>query len=197
MEADADVAVRFTWAVFALKIVRTMELITILNHCHRHRGFVYQHARFAADKQSIEVEVRPRVGFGGAGVEGEDAASAVAAARKALPAELWNRLDDRLAFRPLEPSDLARIARLILDDSSRRLASERGIAFAVDDAAIRLLVDSGLDPSLGARPLRQAVERLVEGPLAEAILAGEFAPGDRVRVSAGGGTLRFRRDAGR
>jgi len=142
-------------------------------------------------------EVRPRVGFGGAGVEGEDAASAVAAARKALPAELWNRLDDRLAFRPLEPSDLARIARLILDDSSRRLASERGIAFAVDDAAIRLLVDSGLDPSLGARPLRQAVERLVEGPLAEAILAGEFAPGDRVRVSAGGGTLRFRRDAGR
>ena len=39
-----------------------MELITILNHCHRHRGFVYQHARFAADKQSIEVDVRPRVG---------------------------------------------------------------------------------------------------------------------------------------
>src|ERR1019366_2735105 len=49
-------------AVFALKIVRTMELIRILNHCHRHRGFVYQHARFAADQQSIEVDVRPRVG---------------------------------------------------------------------------------------------------------------------------------------
>jgi len=39
-----------------------MELLTILNHCHRHRGFVYQHARFAADKQSIEVDVRPRAG---------------------------------------------------------------------------------------------------------------------------------------
>src|SRR5664279_4474942 len=39
-----------------------MELITILNHCHRHSGFVYQHARFAADKQSIEVDVRPRAG---------------------------------------------------------------------------------------------------------------------------------------
>src|SRR5208337_588491 len=61
-EADAGVAVRFTWAVFALKIVRTMELLTILNHCHRHRGFVYQHARFAVDKQSIEVDVRPRAG---------------------------------------------------------------------------------------------------------------------------------------
>jgi hypothetical protein len=61
-EGDAEVAARFTWEVFALKIVRTMELITILNHCHRHRGFVYQHARFGADKKSIEVDVRPREG---------------------------------------------------------------------------------------------------------------------------------------
>jgi hypothetical protein len=48
--------------VFALKIVLAMELLTILNQCHHHRGFVYQHARFAADKKSIEVDVRPRVG---------------------------------------------------------------------------------------------------------------------------------------
>ena len=61
-EADAGVATGFTRAVFALKIVRTMELITILNHSHRHRGFVYQHARFTADRLSIEVEVRPRAG---------------------------------------------------------------------------------------------------------------------------------------
>ena len=45
-----------------MKIVHTMELITILNHCHRHRGFVYQHARFGADKKSIEVDLRPREG---------------------------------------------------------------------------------------------------------------------------------------
>src|SRR6516162_4239515 len=62
VEADAGGATGFTRAVFALKIVRTMELITILNHCHRHRGFVYQHARFAADRLSIEVDVRPRAG---------------------------------------------------------------------------------------------------------------------------------------
>jgi transposase len=45
-----------------MKIVRVMELITILNHCHRHRGFVYQYARFSPDQKSIEVNVRPREG---------------------------------------------------------------------------------------------------------------------------------------
>jgi hypothetical protein len=51
---------RFTLEVFALEIVRAMELITILNRCHRHRGFVYQTARCGPDKQSIEVDVSPR-----------------------------------------------------------------------------------------------------------------------------------------
>ncbi len=141
--------------------------------------------------------VRPRVGFGGSSDATSDMEGAVAAARKALPPELWNRLDDRLAFRPLQPAELGRIARLLLDESSRRLAAERGIAFAADDKAVEVLVQSGLDPSLGARPVRRAVERLVEGPLAEAILQGDFGPGDRVRVSAHGGALTFRRDVGR
>src|SRR6266404_802424 len=61
-EDAAAVAARFTLEVFAMKIVRAMELLTILNHCHRHRGFVYQHARFGPDQKSIEVEVRPREG---------------------------------------------------------------------------------------------------------------------------------------
>jgi ATP-dependent Clp protease ATP-binding subunit ClpC len=140
--------------------------------------------------------VRPRVGFGGSSAAESDAEGAVAAARKALPAELWNRLDDRLAFRPLRPVELGRIARRLLDESSRRLATERGIAFAADDRVVEVLLGSGLDPTLGARPVRQAVERLVEGPLAEAILTGEFGPGDRVRVSAKAGAITFRRDLG-
>ena len=53
---------RFILEVFAEVCFRAMELITILNHCHRHRGFVYQHARFSPDKKTIEVEVRPRQG---------------------------------------------------------------------------------------------------------------------------------------
>jgi ATP-dependent Clp protease ATP-binding subunit ClpC len=141
--------------------------------------------------------LRPRVGFGGSSDAASDTDGALSAARKALPPELWNRLDDRLAFRPLQPSELGRIAQLLLDESSRRLAAERGIAFAVDDKAVEVLLASGLDPTLGARPVRQAVERLVEGPLAEAILHGDFGQGDRVRVSARAGSLTFRRDVGR
>jgi len=140
--------------------------------------------------------VRPRVGFGGSSSGASDAEGALHSARKALPPELWNRLDDRLAFRPLQPAELGRIAKLLLDESSRRLAAERGIAFAVDDKAVDVLLASGLDPTLGARPVRQAVERLVEGPLAEAILLGKFGPGDRVRVSAQAGAVTFRRDTG-
>src|ERR1700730_2774208 len=55
-------AMRFILEVFAFAIIRAMELITILNHCHRHRGFVYQHARFGSDKKSIKVDIRPREG---------------------------------------------------------------------------------------------------------------------------------------
>ena len=62
MEDRAEVAARLTLEVFALKIVRAMELITILNHCYRQRGFVYQQARFGPGKKSIEVDVRPREG---------------------------------------------------------------------------------------------------------------------------------------
>src|SRR3981189_3240808 len=58
----ADVAARFTVEVFAFAIIRAMELITILNHCHRHRGFVYRHAHFSLDKKSIEVDAQPRAG---------------------------------------------------------------------------------------------------------------------------------------
>jgi transposase len=53
---------RFTLVFFAFEIARAMELTTILNHCHHHRGFVYQHARFGPDKKTIEIVVRPRQG---------------------------------------------------------------------------------------------------------------------------------------
>jgi transposase len=55
-------ATQFILEVFTFAIIRAMELITILNHCHRHRGFVYQHARFGPGKKSIKVDIRPREG---------------------------------------------------------------------------------------------------------------------------------------
>jgi ATP-dependent Clp protease ATP-binding subunit ClpC len=118
------------------------------------------------------------------------------AARGAVPPELWNRLDERIVFSPLAREDVARIARLLLADSSRRLEAERRIRFSVtDEAVLHLLDHGGWDPALGARPMRGAVQRLVEAPLAERILAGEIGPGDAVLVDVAGGALRFARAA--
>ena len=109
--------------------------------------------------------------------------AASGAARQALPPELWNRIDERLPFRPLSQDEVARIATLMLEGSSRRLATEKGIEYVADREVVELLLKSGgFDPKLGARPMRQVVQRLVEAPLAERILAGEFMTGDRVRV---------------
>ncbi|MCP3137845.1 AAA family ATPase [Pyxidicoccus xibeiensis] len=122
-----------------------------------------------------------------------DQASSVA--RKALPPELWNRIDERLPFRPLEEVEVARIATLLLEQSSKRLATERGIQYvAGEDVVGHLLKSGGFDPQLGARPMRQMVQRLVEAPLAERILAGEFATGDRVRIEVQAGQLQFQRE---
>jgi ATP-dependent Clp protease ATP-binding subunit ClpC len=117
-----------------------------------------------------------------------------AAARKGFPPELWGRMDEHLFFRPLAGDDLASIAGLLLRESSARLDKERSIRLAADPAVSRFLVERGCpDTTLGARPLRSAVRRLVEEPLADAILQGKFGRGDEIRVSLAGGELRFSR----
>ena len=134
------------------------------------------------------------MGFAGSetGPTREDRASQ--AARAALPPELWNRLDERLVFPALSRDDLAHVAALLLRQSSERLAAERRIRFfAGDDVVEHLLANGGFDPSLGARPMRGAVQRLVEGPIAERILAGELVPGDELEVAVESGQLAFRR----
>jgi ATP-dependent Clp protease ATP-binding subunit ClpC len=120
----------------------------------------------------------------------------VEAARAAVPPELWNRLDERVVFAPLSRDHVARVARLLLAESSRRLEAERRIRFAAtEDAVLHLLEHGGWDATLGARPMRGAVQRLVEAPLAERILAGELGAGDEVLVDVEGGALRFSRAA--
>ena len=117
---------------------------------------------------------------------------ALAAARAALPPELWNRLDERIFLSALGREDVRRIAALLLAESSERLHAERRIRYVVDDAVADHLLDhGGFDPALGARPMRGAVERLVEAPLADRILDGTFAPGTCVRVRVQGGELTF------
>jgi ATP-dependent Clp protease ATP-binding subunit ClpC len=135
---------------------------------------------------------RARVGFGSDSADEGGANAALTEARRALPPELWNRIDERLVFGALGREELRKIARMLLEESSRRLAEERGIAFAAGDDVVDVLVDSeDMDPLLGARPVRQIVQRSIEAPLAEHILAGKVAAGSRVRVRVVGGRIRF------
>jgi ATP-dependent Clp protease ATP-binding subunit ClpC len=142
-----------------------------------------------------EAAARPggALGFGASARTAPAGQRALDAARAALPPELWNRLDDRLVFGSLSHENLDRIARLLLEESSRRLEEERHIRFSLSDAAVaHLLEQGGHDPALGARPMRGAIQRMVEAPLAEQILAGAITPGSTVAVDLGDGGLSFR-----
>ncbi len=130
------------------------------------------------------------LGFGAAADTKKDDDRALASARSQVPAELWNRLDERLVFRPLERAQVSRIAELLLRDSAMRLSNEKGIQYeAGPDVIDHLLGHGGFDAALGARPMRQAVQRMVEAPLAEAILEGRFRPGDKVQIRVENGAL--------
>ena len=106
--------------------------------------------------------------------------------------EFINRLDEIVVFHPLGRGQIQAIARIQTAYLCRRLA-ERQIRLEIDDSALALLGNVGFDPVYGARPLKRAIQQQLENPLAQKILAGEFGPGDTVRVSAEGGSLDFAR----
>lgn len=88
-------------------------------------------------------------------------------------------------FTPLDRAQLAEIVELQLVRLRERLA-ERGLELELTGAAKQALAEAGWDPAYGARPLKRAIQRLLENPLALRLLEGEFAPGDVVRVDAEG-----------
>src|SRR5690606_37985116 len=103
------------------------------------------------------------VGFAAPGSAAAPGQRALEEARRQLPPELWNRLDERCLLAPLERDEVAAIARLLLSASAHRLYAERGIRIDFDDSVIdHLLRSGGYDPALGARPMRQAIQRHVE-----------------------------------
>jgi ATP-dependent Clp protease ATP-binding subunit ClpB len=106
--------------------------------------------------------------------------------------EFVNRLDEIVVFHPLDKAQIREIARIQTRYLGRRLA-ERGIRIELDDSALALLGNVGFDPVYGARPLKRAIQQLLENPLATSILAGEFASGDTIHVAAEGGQLSFRK----
>jgi ATP-dependent Clp protease ATP-binding subunit ClpB len=108
--------------------------------------------------------------------------------------EFLNRIDEIVEFAPLSREQLGEIVELQLRRLRDRLA-DRGLRLELTDEAKELVADAGWDPSYGARPLKRALQRLVENPLALRLLEGEFAEGDTVRVDARDGELAFEKAA--
>jgi ATP-dependent Clp protease ATP-binding subunit ClpB len=106
--------------------------------------------------------------------------------------EFLNRIDEIVEFKPLTKDQLAEIVELQLERLRARLA-ERGIALELTDEAKHVLAEAGWDPTYGARPLKRAIQRMIENPLALRLLEGDFGEGDRVRVDAKDGELVFER----
>ena len=109
--------------------------------------------------------------------------------------EFLNRLDETLMFSPLGRDEIAKIVRLQIAALAKRLA-EQEISIEADDAAVELLAEKGYDPAYGARPVKRTIQRLVETPLARAIVAGEYPPGSVVRATARDGAIALERAQG-
>jgi len=93
--------------------------------------------------------------------------------------EFINRVDDVVVFRPLGEEQIAQIATLQLQALSGRL-TEQDLQLSLSDEALKKITEAGYDSVYGARPLKRAIQRLVENPLANEILAGKFLPGNKI-----------------
>src|SRR5450830_164149 len=104
--------------------------------------------------------------------------------------EFLNRIDEIIEFKQLTREQIASVAELQLARLRQRLA-EREISLELTDAAKEEIAEAGWDPSFGARPLKRAIQRLLENPLAQHLLEGEFVGGDTVLVDAQNGEIVF------
>jgi ATP-dependent Clp protease ATP-binding subunit ClpB len=116
------------------------------------------------------------------------------AMRDVFRPEFLNRIDEIVEFHPLSKEQIGDIVGLQLRRVEERLA-ERGLRLELTDGAKETLAEAGWDPTYGARPLKRAIQRLLENPLALRLLEGEFGEGDTVRVDAGDGGLTFEKAA--
>jgi ATP-dependent Clp protease ATP-binding subunit ClpB len=118
-------------------------------------------------------------------------AQVLAALRQHFRPEFLNRVDDVIVFRPLGTEEIGRIIDLQLVRLEKLLADRR-LTLEITPAAKRVIATEGYDPAYGARPLKRALQRLVQNPLAMGVLDGRFKEGDHIVVDAGeDGTLTF------
>ena len=126
------------------------------------------------------------VGFGAMGEEDSDyegmSAKILEKAKEVYKPEFLNRLDEKIVFHMLEKRDLVKIVDLEIGYLLNRL-EEKDITLQLDEKAKEFLIEEGYDPNYGARPMRRAVEKHLEDPLAEQMLRGLVTPGCTVRAS--------------
>jgi ATP-dependent Clp protease ATP-binding subunit ClpB len=104
--------------------------------------------------------------------------------------EFLNRIDDIVIFHQLSREQIGQIIDVQLE-RLRAMLSERNVQLELDDSARQLLAREGYDPHYGARPLKRAIQSLIQNPLAVKLLRGEIAPGQTVHVSADGDSMKF------
>jgi ATP-dependent Clp protease ATP-binding subunit ClpB len=104
--------------------------------------------------------------------------------------ELINRIDEVVVFHPLASDQIRGIATIQLANLRKRLA-DRDLSLELSDAVMDKLVEAGFDPVYGARPLKRAIQREIENPLAQDILSGRFLPGDIIRADREGDRIHF------
>jgi len=112
-------------------------------------------------------------------------------AKKAFKPEFLNRINDLIVFHNLTRDDLLKIVDLEIAKVQKRLAEKR-ITIDLTKDAKALIIDNGYDEKYGARPLRRSIERLLEDPLAESLLASEVNEGDSVTVDREEDALTFK-----
>jgi ATP-dependent Clp protease ATP-binding subunit ClpC len=141
---------------------------------------------------------RNRIGFDAEQASDSDGARdrALAAVRAALPPELYNRIEEALYFAPLRREDVAEIARRMLAALVQVALERHAIDVEFESSAIDALIAAGgFDPTLGARPMRRTIGRLVEAPLARAVLAREITAGARIVLRGSGSRVLLVPDA--
>ena len=110
--------------------------------------------------------------------------------RSSFKPEFLNRIDDIVIFGQLSRSEIEKIIDVQLEKLRKNLA-ERGIEIILEDSAKALLSEEGYDPTFGARPLKRAIQTLIQNPLAIKLLNGEIRSGSKIHVMEENGALKF------
>ena len=103
--------------------------------------------------------------------------------RRFFRPEFLNRIDEIIVFKPLEKNDLRHIVSIMLEDLTKRL-SEKGVRMEWTTGADDVLVMQGTDFAYGARPLKRAIQKLVEDPISEMLLGGSLKEGNTIHVDS-------------